>query len=283
MVKSVLRCLVPAVCISVWPHVAVAAPAQTDPPMAAVKPTSQLAEADRRTPPQPSKPRTLTYDQSKCAQDPQGMVYFAVGLRVYRQPASNLIRISGRDPDYMRTLPVPPSPDEPEGCPDHPIQGAVFVLSRVSAIPNGTTPHYADQMRVIINGGPLKENRVFRGVCARSQLRDISHPGLVGCTKPDKAIDDTVYETTEHSAPDGEKIAFYCDVGLIGHEHPPRCNGGYWLHEGFGLNFFFDSVRIPIHEFIGADQELRRRFGAAEVKNYPWVTPTDDSEVGMSR
>lgn len=65
--------------------------------------------------------RQIQYDPSKCAKDAHDMVYFAVGRRVLRQPKANLTYISGASVEFMNALPRPPMPDEPEGCPDHPI------------------------------------------------------------------------------------------------------------------------------------------------------------------
>jgi hypothetical protein len=48
------------------------------------------------------------------------MVYFAVGRRVFRQPAGNIVYITTDMPGTQALDPKPPDPSEPVGCPAPP-------------------------------------------------------------------------------------------------------------------------------------------------------------------
>lgn len=227
-----------------------------------------------------SRPDHLSFDPATCTRDPQGMVHFAVNRRVFRQPAASLRQVVGRSPEVMNRLPVPPKPDEPEGCPDHPIQGLAFSLWPFSALPSDTpnsASHHADALFLTVNGGtvPAEYTLAFTLICNRSRpddpkLRDTSIQGMVGCIKPFRVPDDYVYQTTEYESPSGEKITIMCLIGIGEASRSASCAGGYRLHDDLVLNFDFPSKSLAIADFIAADQEVRRRIAAAEIRNYPW-------------
>lgn len=233
-----------------------------------------LPVAHAQTPPQ-YQSHQIPFDPSKCPNDPHGMVYFAVGRYVLRQPKENLIYITGGDPAFMASLPKPPKPDEPEGCPGHPIQGAAFDLRRISAMPGEPTnpaSALADQLRLILNNGtvPIDMSYTFHGLCDNFRLRDNGIPGLLACGAPFQCSADVAYMTKDYTAPIGGKIAFLCRVGVGCAPKPVFCDGGYRLREHFVINFHFLTKRIPVKDFIAADREIRRRIKEAEVPQFPW-------------
>ena len=85
--------------------------------------------------PSPAYHREIPYDPSKCSSDAQNMVYFAVSRRVFRQPRPNLTYIPGYPIGQISSLPQPPKPEDPEGCPGHPIQGVAVGTARVYPMP----------------------------------------------------------------------------------------------------------------------------------------------------
>jgi hypothetical protein len=223
----------------------------------------------------PSYHRQIPYDPASCPEDAHGMVYIAIGRHVLRQPRANLIHITGGSPAYSAALPKPPDPKEPEGCPRHPIQGAAFTLGRISAMPDEAptaASRYADNIAVIINDGaaPAAENGAFAAMCKAFQIPIMSVPGIIGCRKPFKCDQDVAFEAKDYSGSDGVEVAMFCRVVPDCSDKLAACDGGYRLHSDFTVNFRFGVASLPIAQFIEADRELRRRLGAAEVKDFEW-------------
>ena len=220
--------------------------------------------------------RRIPYDPSKCATDAHDMVYFAVGRLVFRQPEWNLRYIAGGSKEYLAALPKPPQPDEPEGCPGHPIQGGAFDIFPWSAPPgeaaNAATA-YADSLYLIVNDGnrPTSENGLFALVCKSYGLRDNGVAGFDGCKKPFHCDEDVAYQTTEYEAPVGGKVALFCRVAADCSGIPSVCDGGYQIKKNFVVNFSFRTARLPIVQFIAADRELRRRIDLSEITDFKWA------------
>lgn len=279
--RLVVAACVVTVLSAVWPALA-----QPDQSVPILRPTVSLADPKPRAEPTPPRPSSMAYQPEKCARDAQGMVYFAIRRRVFRQPADHLGYIMLGKPEEMRLLPTPPRPEEPKGCPDHPIQGLVFHLGRISAPPDDPTPpisQHADFMSVVVNGGTtaVTSDDSFDYYCSLAPGRDNSNAGWLGCTRAAPPING-YYQAIEYRAPNGGKVGFACLSGLTATQ-PTICQGGYRLHMDMVVNFKFSLRALPVTEFIAADQELRRRFDVAEVKNYPWATPPGDTDTGTSR
>jgi hypothetical protein len=225
---------------------------------------------------------TILFDPLKCPDDPQGMVYFAVGRHVLRQPMENLTYIAGGDAAFMASLPKPPKPQEPQGCPGHPLQGAAFHLSHLSSMPGdpaNSAGALADELSLVLNSGTvaLTFDGAFHGICDKYGLRDDRIPGLIACKKPFRCDGDIAYMTKEYEAPIGGKISFFCRVGINCTSRPVLCDGGYRLHEDFVVDFEFLTTRLPVEDFVEADREIRRRIKAAEVFGYPWSQSQADN------
>ena len=223
------------------------------------------------------------YDPSTCSRDPQGMVFFAVGRRVLRQPMDNLGYMVGTSAADRRTMPQVRRPEEPVGCPDHPVQMRVYHLQRISAMPGdppGPASADADRISVVVHAGdhPFRRNDLFGLVCKRNKLRDTSVPGFVGCRTPGGCLIGMTYEATDYTEPDGTKVALDCSTDSQCTGQLTRCEGGYLLREHFTVNFAFWPNSLPVARFIAADQELRRRLDAAEVRDFEWAqAPAGDT------
>ena len=239
-------------------------------------------------PPEPAGNGKLRYDPSTCSRDPQGMVYFAVGRRVLRQPMDNLTYMLAFTDKHRLTMPHPRHPEEPEGCPDHPIQQEVYHLRRVSAMP-GDPPNaassYADRLSLIIHNGdiPNSRNGLFEFMCNKFTLRDYTMPEFIGCKKPYHCNESVTYQATDYAEPNGTKLALFCDEGPKCTGELTSCDGGYLLHDHFTVNFGFEVSVLPIEHFIAADQEVRRRFDAAEISDFEWLADTNDTKSGDIR
>ena len=218
----------------------------------------------------------IPYDPATCSTDAQDMVYFAVRWRVFRQPKLNLTYIGSESIPIMATLPKPPKPAEPVGCPDHPIQAAAFFFSHISAMPGealNPASRLADSVSVVLNGAnyTVDQNAVLDPICKKFRLPDESVPGFNGCAVPVACGQRYFsYQAKDYQTPDGSKIAMYCTVGLQCRPQPMGCNGGYRLHANLMVNFSFSTAVLSVQDFIAADQEIRRRLDAAELKDYQW-------------
>lgn len=223
----------------------------------------------------PAQNGHIHYDTSKCSKDPQGMVYFAVGRRVLRQPMANITYITLGPAAYLASLPAPPDPSEPIGCPDHPIQGLAYDLRRLSAMPNNppnSASAYADRVGLVIGNGHFSsaENGLFDLMCRTYTLRDDSVPDFAGCKKPFRCDQDIAYQAEKYREPDGGKMALFCSVGINCSPRPISCEGGYKLHDDFAVHYEFATSSVPVAEIVATDRELQRRFDAAEVKDFRW-------------
>ena len=216
------------------------------------------------------------YDPSTCSRDPHGMVFFAVGRRVLRQPMGNLGYMVGTNASDQKAMPHVRHPEEPVGCPDHPVQMSVYHLQRISAMPDdppNAASAGADRINVVINGDdvPYRRNSLFELMCRTHKLRDYSVPGFVGCKKPYYCNEDVIYQAIKYTEPDEIKIALDCRVIFDCTPRLVSCAGGYLLREHFTVNYEFAVSALAIENFPSADQELRRRLDAAEVRGFEWA------------
>ena len=238
------------------------------PPTGSVSPDGDYAYSGR-----------ISYDPAACSRGAGGMVYFAVGRRVLRQPMDNLGYMMGMDAADRRAIPHVKRPEEPAGCPDHPIQMFSYTLLRVSAMPGdlaGPASNDADRISALIHNGdrPARQNSFFTLVCGSGERPpDHTAAGFVGCRTPRPCDQAASYESTEYAEPNGTKVALTCEVRAPACtiEQGGVCQGGYLLREHFTVNFTFGVARLPIARFPAADQEMRRRLDAAEVKDFEWA------------
>ena len=84
---------------------------------------SNTAEEDRGT---------IRFDPSLCRENPGGVVTIAAGRTVLQIPVETLGYIRDSSLERRAMWPAPPDPTQPEGCPDHPIDGGGFNLVRGS-------------------------------------------------------------------------------------------------------------------------------------------------------
>jgi len=237
------------------------------------------------------------YNPSSCATDPHGMVYFALGRRVYRQPMENIFYMVSYIPKsnfHQQTpgelpgdaykdpadLPQPPRPDEPLGCPDNPIQQLGYSMVRFSDVspdPLKPLPAIFDKIPVSIAENPgigLTFGGTADAMCKSHPLRDMSIPGLIGCEKEYDGDRGTVYESTDYKVPNGRGLILACLFhSSISHPInaiPDLCQAGYKLYDDVSLTYKFSSKVVPLAQISDFDRELRRRIEVAEIKNYPW-------------
>lgn len=260
-----------AACLALW-ATAPALAQPVPPPTGSVSPDGDYAYSGK-----------FSYDPSTCSRDPQGRVYFAVGRRVLRQPMDNLSYMTGLNAAKRRAMPHVRHPEEPVGCPDHPVQMWSYTLGRVSAMPDdppSPASADADRISVLVHAGdrPFRRNGAVARVCARDNWPpDTSAPDFIGCRTPRQCDQYAHYEAVEYAELNGTKVALDCGGGSRCTIERGWCEGGYILREHFTVNFKFGVSSLPIAHFIAADQELRRRLEAAEVRDFEWMPTTSDN------
>jgi hypothetical protein len=225
----------------------------------------------------PAQNGQVHYDPSKCSKDPHGMVYFAVGRRVFRQPMENIGYIAAGSRPANSPYPSPPDPSEPMGCPGRPLPGGSYTLSRMSAMPEeprGAYTIYADHIAIIINDGStgaFTRDGLFDLLNKTRGLAAHSTPGFVETGKgPDKFYYYS-YKAQNYFTPDGRNLTIACHNDLS--DKHIICEYGYMIGIDLAISATFLTDNVPLTEIFGADQEIRHRIEAAQVKDFRWVDP----------
>ena len=237
----------------------------------------------------------LTFDPSLCAEDPGDFVYVALWQSVFRIPADQLFYILDHPPDELPRVPPPPKPDDPEGCPGHPIQAAVFDLAlRLDAWPTN------------VGDPPLVEGRAWRfklvasgpeqwGLQPAQEIireRNCSHAsdieqdasGLTICRVPrsDKPDDKSVWGFSAYADPDVYAAPFdrlftsSCLASINDRYH--NCSVAYKFLSDVNISYRFRTIELTISQLLRYDHALRARLKASRVEGYDWPfdleTPT---------
>jgi hypothetical protein len=217
------------------------------------------------------------YDASKCSKDPRGMVYFAVGRRVFRQPMANIGYIAAGSRPANDAYPSPPDPSEPMGCPDHPLPGDSYTLSRMSAMPEdklNANSGYADHISLVINDGAtgaFTQDGLFDLLSKDWGISDGNVSGFIETAKRPSQSTYFAYKARDYLTPNGKKLTMTC------HTNPPEefitCEYGYMIGQDLAVATGFVTANVPLDKMIDADQELRRRIESAQVKDFRWADP----------
>ena len=239
----------------------------------------------------PPQSGTAQFDPSKCSTDSGGKYYyFALGRHVFRQPIDNPAVISvPNGPEYLASLPRPPIPADPVGCPGHPLQVSHYGFSHFVSTTNGqpsSASRNADHFKVGLNNSTFvgTQDELFQ-MCQTKDHRDTSVPGFIGCIISGCGITPTcyysrVYQTVDHLSPDAAKMTLLCEGGVDLRPFPIGCQGGYKLYADVAIYYGFDPRKIPLEASLEAETAFRRRLHAAEIADYQWSpsTPTDKQD-----
>jgi hypothetical protein len=236
---------------------------------------------------------TLTYDPESCSRDAKGMVYLAFDRVVLRVPAEELTLIRDLPPERLAEVPAPPNPNEPEGCPDHPIQAGGFTFSYLyEAIRKNKRdpqlPPYVPRILKLTASKPdfwglqLFVERDFEKTCDMFQDKGEIDGGLIACWHPLEGDPRPREARAVHlkarpeiyGAPFGRPFVVSCmPRGPAGQQD---CQVQYKLYET--LNVFYE-VRVqnkyskqvlPLDQIIEFDRVLRTKIEAARVENFNW-------------
>ena len=227
---------------------------------------------------------SIQFDPATCSTDSGGMYYFAVGSHVFRQPMESTAGLPySEDPKYIASLPQPPIPTDPVGCPGHPLQQSGYGFSpfvSTTDTQQSRVARGADRLRVGLNNvtQAYEQNHLFQ-LCQTHDHPDMTMPGFVGCIISGCGISVTcfysrVFQAIDHLSPNGAKMTLYCQGALDFKPFPIHCGASYMLYPDVAVLFGFDPRDLPIETSLAAETELRRRLRAAEVANYQWSPST---------
>ncbi|WP_375596579.1 hypothetical protein ABWI00_09860 [Algihabitans albus] len=229
----------------------------------------------------------LTFDPSLCAEDPGDFVYVALWQSVFRIPADQLFYILDHPPNELPRVPPPPKPDDPEGCPGHPIQAAVFDLAlRLDAWPTnvGDPPLVeggAWRFKLVASGPeqwglqPSLENR-HHSACLLAAEIEQDASGLLICRVPrrDKPNDRSVWAFSAYADPDiyaaplDRLFTSSCLASINDRYH--NCRVAYKVLPDVNVSYRFRTVDMPISQLLSYDRALRARLKASRVEGYDW-------------
>jgi hypothetical protein len=227
----------------------------------------------------------ITYDSSKCASNPNGMIYVAAGRHVFHQPVENLGYVHGLSPETLAGLPIPPRPFEPKGCPDHPMRGSGFKFSSFSDVANPTMADAAIGGSVqIIDIDPwswwdtheLYSLSTANSCDATAEGKAEIAPGLIACRSPASADRPrhsrfvVIVDPRHYAGPLGQSLAIYCAADLRSEVDDHHCELSYRLTQDVGIWYDFRTSLLPLSRLVAFDRELRRRIAGAEVADYRW-------------
>jgi hypothetical protein len=231
------------------------------------------------------------FDISPCSNNPQRMIYVAVGRHVYRQPAENLRYVHGISLETAADLPIPPRRSEPEGCPDHPLRGIGFKFGPFSDVGSPGESPGVTETRI---GGPIQLIEIDphswwdtheryalagAGVCRAGDRSDHeTAPGMTICRpNPARAAEDparssfaAIIDSRFYSGPLNQPLAILCNADDSSRGDDHVCEISYRLDRSVGVWYQFSTSLISLPRIIAFDRELRRRIAQAEITDYSW-------------
>lgn len=230
---------------------------------------------------------TLSYDPSLCAEEPGDFVYVALWRNVFRIPADQLFYILDHPPDELPRVPPPPRPSDPEGCPGHPIQAAVFDFAlSLDAWPTsaGDPPLVeggAWRFKLVASNSerwglqPSLEND-YRRRCSRASEVEQDESGLLICRIPrqDKPDDRSVWAFSAYAdpgiyaAPFDRLFTSSCLASINDRYH--NCSVAYKFLPDVNISYRFRTIDMPISQLLGYDRALRARLKASLIEGYDW-------------
>ena len=234
----------------------------------------------------------LTFDPSLCAEDPGDFVYVALWQSVFRIPADQLFYILDHPPDELPRVPLPPKPDDPEGCPGHPIQAAVFDLAlRLDAWPTnvGDPPLVegkAWRFKLVASGpeqwGLQPAQEIIRERnCSHASDIEQDASGLTICRVPrsDKPDNKSVWGFSVYADPDVYAAPFdrlftsSCLASINDRYH--NCSVAYKFLSDVNISYRFRTIELTISQLLRYDHALRARLKASRVEGYDWPMTSD--------
>jgi hypothetical protein len=231
----------------------------------------------------------LQFSPSLCATDPGDTIHLALGRTVLRVPLDSLVYILDLHIEERSDAPEVPDPNEPEGCPDHPVQAAAYTLrAPLSELLGKDDAADGSGARFVpfklVWGSPdawglqpSKERRYAKACEAYGVWEELEN-GLVSCRvrfkeAPELDKDSAIVFQARpeiYSAPLDRPFVIDCSHLLgIGSQ---TCYNVYKLYPTVNFARKFDLQRVDIDDFIDVDRALRAWIENARVVDYQWPT-----------
>ena len=234
---------------------------------------------------------SIPYDPAGCTPPvADGKVRIAVGRTVLALPAEDLLAIGGTADWKRKTLPAPPDPSQPEGCPSNPIWGSYFTMAfryptSDPADEDGLATASANVVYLSDDNAPLQAGmeRTVRRRCEEAppgSIKETLPSGFIRCRyRP--AIDLPVADWSTslvapkdlYTVPGNRPFNVDCLSG----ELTPSAHGcpvNYRLQPFMSVFYKVDFARTPAEDVIALDRALRRTILEAEVPDYRWSDGT---------
>ena len=229
----------------------------------------------------------LQFSPSSCATDPRKTIYLALGRTVLRVPLDSLVYILNLTQDDPLDPPKVPDPDEPEGCPDRPVQAKVYTLRvKQSELLGQADSAKASEGKFV----PFKlvwsspdywslqpsAERRYNKRCSAFGVWEELQNGLVACRV--RSADAPERDQTSaiafqallevHKAPFDRPFIVDCShLLLIGTQ---TCYNTYKLYPSVNFARKFDLQRVDVDDLVDVDRGLRAWIENARIIDYPW-------------
>lgn len=250
--------------------------------------------------------RTETFDPSRCAKNPNGMIYLAFWETVIRWPMEDLFYVGDFPPERLARAPVPPRPDVQEGCPGNPIRAqSFFVGLRNSSISNHRKlgrkdlapvsrialfasaqdkPHHSPTVKFGKQG--------FKKCMARARElgtgTEVRSNGLIVCPYPPADPSMPKARWRLHIRSDStyltkSRIHIYttCSREIVSGGR--ECDYNYNFYKYVNISVRFNTRYLDIDKIISLDKALRHAMTAGIISDYPWRGPLSPPETGEAR
>jgi hypothetical protein len=229
----------------------------------------------------------LQFSPDLCATDPGDTIHLALGRTVLRVPLNSLVYILDIPQNDEADVPEVPDPNEPEGCPDHPVQARAYTLRAALSEPGGSGDlsdsagtRFVPFKLVSVSPDdwgmqPWAEKR-FDKNCESFGVWTELENGLVACRvifedAPELDNDSAIsYQARPeiYNAPFDKPFVVICSHLLgIGTQ---TCHIIYKLYPTVNFVQKFDLQRVDPANLVDVDRALRTWIENARVKDYQW-------------
>lgn len=212
-------------------------------------------------------------DPASCPGGGDGMLYVALGDVVVRVP--NHSAPTMRSPVYSGAdkLPIPPTPEAPEGCKEHPARAQALHLSFLVA---QSQDHVAAPLQAISlfrSDGRPHMQEVNESSFERWRGRPectTSPSGLTVCGIREEGVRvATGVQVAGGDVAGGPRWVAACGYGN-GSILVDDCRVYYLLRKGVLVRYLFNQQRVSLERMYELDPLIREWLKSIVVEDYPW-------------
>jgi hypothetical protein len=218
----------------------------------------------------------LTYDPESCAVEANEKVYVTFYGKVFAFPYEHPMYVGTVPPQFQARVPDPISPNEPRGCPGHPIEGTGFSFAYYF---KGDFGGDVETRRLVAQLDTLQAFAVrpefwgrsveplFDRLCERTGIVSGEIEGFDVCyalppegrTEPSSRI--LRARPAHYAAPFGRPFIVECH-GPIG-KRDLYCDVTYKLYQTINIVYRFSTQNVPLVTVVDLDKAVRHFFESA--------------------